>query len=164
MHHGTKSEILDCIAPGPPVVDRPQTSCAVMDGPVVVQMLRPGNATTIGHYSASVFLPYIAQWFEYNQRIDVVWDVYSKSSLKSGTREKRGSGIRRRVTAATKVPGNWASFLRVDQNKQELFVALAECMKQLILQQVRSILASIQYGVLSLQTIYVISLNLCITR
>lgn len=139
MYHGTKSEILECIMSDTAVDTRPHTSCAVLDGPVLVQMLRPGNATTIGHYCSTVLFPYVLKWFEHNQRVDVVWDVYSKTSLKSSTREQRGSGTRRRVTLATKVPGNWAAFLRVDQNKQELFVELAKHMQQMTLPQVRSI-------------------------
>ena len=138
MHHNTKSEILQCLGSNTAVETKPLTSCAVLDGPVLVQMLRPGNATTIGHYCSNVLFPYVLHWFEHNQRVDVVWDVYSKTSLKSSTRELRGSGIRRRVTLATKVPGNWASFLRVDQNKQELFVEVAKHMQQMTLPEVRS--------------------------
>ena len=137
MYHGTKSEIIDCIAPMNSIDCAPNTSCAVLDGPVLVQMLRPGNANTIQDYITDRIHPYILKWFDRNQRIDIVWDVYSKSSLKSSLREQRGNGIRRRVTLSTKIPGNWASFLRVDMNKQELFVELAQSMKNLQLPHVR---------------------------
>ena len=60
------------------------------------------------------------------QRIDFVWDTYKQDSLKIGTREKRGSGVRRRVALAVKIPSNWRSFLRVDDNKTELFALLAK--------------------------------------
>lgn len=136
MFHGTKSEILQCLMPETVMDCIPVTSCAVLDGPVIVQMLRPGNCATIGDYCGNVFLPYVLKWFEHNQRVDIVWDVYSNTSLKASTRQQRGSGIRRRVTLATKVPGNWASFLRVDQNKQELFVEMATYLKQIQLPQV----------------------------
>ena len=36
-----------------------------------------------------------------------------------------GKGIRRRVLPATKIPGNWQSFLRLNENKTELFGFLA---------------------------------------
>ena len=36
-----------------------------------------------------------------------------------------GKGIRRRVLPTTKIPGNWQSFLRLDENKSELFGFLA---------------------------------------
>ena len=136
MHHGTKSEILDCIVPKNLDNHRPVTTAAVLDGAVLVHMLRPGSAVTIGHYFTDVFAPYILYWFETNDRVDIVWDVYSKTSLKLGTREQRGTGARRRVTLSTKVPGNWAAFLRVDQNKEELFVELAKSLKIMTLPQV----------------------------
>ena len=39
-----------------------------------------------------VFQPLIVKQQESESRIDIVWDVYRKDSLKSATREKRGSG------------------------------------------------------------------------
>ena len=36
-----------------------------------------------------------------------------------------GKGVRRRVLATSKIPGNWQSFLRLDDNKTELFRFLA---------------------------------------
>ena len=36
-----------------------------------------------------------------------------------------GNGIQRRVLPTTKLPGNWQSFLRLDENKRELFGFLA---------------------------------------
>ena len=38
----------------------------------------------------------------------------------------RGKGIQRRVKSDTKIPGNWAAFLRVDEIKQELFHFLTD--------------------------------------
>ena len=76
---------------------------------------------------------YILSWFERNNRVEIVWDVYSKTSLKSGTRVQRGSGAPRRVTFSAKVPSKWAAFLRVDLNKQELFVQLAKNLKDITL-------------------------------
>ena len=59
-------------------------------------------------------------------QVDIVWDVYKSSSLKSGTRTKRGLGLCRRVTLSTTIPGNWQSFLRVNENKTGWFAQLAE--------------------------------------
>ena len=56
----------------------------------------------------------------------MAWDRYLSNSLKDCTRRKRGNGSRRRVQPDTKIPGNWAAFLRVDENKVELFHFLAE--------------------------------------
>ena len=60
------------------------------------------------------------------KRTDVVFDVYLPWSLKSETREKRGQGIRKRVTGISKTPKNWQSFLRDGNNKTELFYFLAD--------------------------------------
>ena len=133
LYHGNKSEILGCIVPADLDNQRPVTTAAVLDGAVLIQMLRPGSAMTIRDYFTDVFAPYILSWFERNNLVDIVWDVYSKTSLKSGTREQRGSGARMQVTFSTKIPSNWASFLCVDLNKQELFVELAKNLKDIIL-------------------------------
>jgi len=55
------------------------------------------------------------------KRLDLVWDRHIADSLKGTTRAKRGKGVRRRVVGGATIPGNWASFLRVDENKRELF-------------------------------------------
>lgn len=41
------------------------------------------------------------------------------------TREKRGKGVRHRVGTSVAVPGQWHNFLRVDENKTELFSFLS---------------------------------------
>ena len=50
-----------------------------------------------------------------------MFDEYRKDSLKAATREKRGSGQRRRVLQNALIPCDWNEFLRVDKNKTELF-------------------------------------------
>ena len=47
-------------------------------------------------------------------------DEYIPNSLKTSTRQKRGTGARRRV------PPNWQEFLGLDNNKKELFLFLSE--------------------------------------
>ena len=143
MHHGEKSEILECIVPNELDNQRPATTAAVLDGAVLVQMIRPRNSGTFGDYFLKEFVPYILSWFDSNDRVDIVWDVYSRTSLKAGTREQRGSGLRRRVTFSTKVPGNWAAFLRVDFNKQELFVEIANNLKVLQLLEGKQLFTTI---------------------
>ena len=56
----------------------------------------------------------------------MIFDVYREDSLKSEERDKRGKGARKRVTGNSKVPTNWRSFLRNDNNKNELFHFIAE--------------------------------------
>ena len=58
-------------------------------------------------------------------RLDVVWDEYIADSLKAETQTRRGKGIRRRVEQSKSIPGNWQEFLRINDNKTELFSFLA---------------------------------------
>ncbi|ELU15800.1 hypothetical protein CAPTEDRAFT_215744 [Capitella teleta] len=132
IDHSTKSEILDCLCVQEKQVAS-DTTCALLDGAVVVQMVRPKNSTTFGDYCADVFLQYVFIMLKTKDWVDIVFDVYKDNSLKSGIRQQGGTGIRRRVTLSTKIPGNWASFLRVSQNKQELFIEISQYMKTVIL-------------------------------
>ena len=52
------------------------------------------------------WMPMVSQY----ERVDVVFDIYKKSSLKSEARGKRGHGIRRSETGTSKTPTNWRSF------------------------------------------------------
>ena len=60
------------------------------------------------------------------RRVDVICNRYFQHTLKIATREKRNKGIRRRVRADSKIPGNLQTFLRVAENKKEHFSYLAD--------------------------------------
>ena len=64
---------------------------------------------------------------QYSSRVDIVWDGYKPDSLNAETRRKRGNGVRRRVEPSSLVPINWQEFLRIDENKVELFSFLTTC-------------------------------------
>ena len=105
--------------------DAPSSDVIILDGAAVINMLKPVGAKTFQEYSTHVFLPYIRSQLRNATRVDIVWDVYLEDSLKSDTREKRGKGVRRRVAPASTIPGNWQEFLRLADNKTELFRFLA---------------------------------------
>ena len=65
-------------------------------------------------------------------RVDIVWDRYISNSLKESTREKRGSGIRRKVGPNTRISSKWRDFLRNSENKGELFDFLNRIISQAI--------------------------------
>ena len=94
-------------------------------GPAVVHYLQPGTCVTFDDYANDVFVPYMVNELSKVSRVDIVWDIYQPDSLKGTTRERRGTVTRCRVHASTRIPGNWQSFLRNDENKQELFRFLA---------------------------------------
>ncbi|XP_076078833.1 uncharacterized protein LOC143048849 [Mytilus galloprovincialis] len=124
---GSKSDLLVplekmCVI----VTEIPDVDAIILDGAVIVNILKPRFCKTFEDYSKQVFLPHINNYLKSCSRIDVIWDEYRQDNLKALTRGKRGKGIRRRVQADSTIPGNWESFLRTDDNKTELFAYLAE--------------------------------------
>ena len=115
----------------------------VLDGAAVVQMLNPGVAKTFQEYADMVILPYVSNQLTTAKRVDVVWDMYIQVSLKDTTRQKRGTGIRRRVAPSPRNGkiffklmriklscsnfwhNSWCNFLLV---KEKLFMQLMELM------------------------------------
>ena len=75
--------------------------------------------------------------------------------MTADTHSKRGKGVRRRVESSA-VPGNWQEFLRIDDNKIELFSFLAsnvaniDTNKHLVTTQSTSVLCSNRQGVSAL--------------
>ena len=123
-----KADLVACLEDLVPFQERtihPSVQATIFDGSAIVNMLRPGAAKTFLDYARQVFLPYIVSQLQHVERIDVIWDQYFTDSLKLETRKKRGKGVRRRVEASTAIPGNWQEFLRIDENKTELFAFLA---------------------------------------
>ena len=129
LYQGTKSDLIECLlnaCPQPEVVDPPVTQALVIDGAAVVNMLKPRAAKTFLEYGDQVFYPFIESKLRNVSRVDIVFDQYLPESLKETTRQKRGRGVRRRVSGEIKIPNNWQAFLRIDENKTELFHFLAE--------------------------------------
>ena len=123
LRSGTKSDLLSCLEKNGPVqTQSPSVEALLLDGAAIVNMLKPGASKTFQEYSETVFLPYVIKQLRNVKRVDVVWDRYLPGSLKDSARSKRGKGIRRRVRPDTRIPGDWTAFLRVDENKQELFL------------------------------------------
>ena len=75
-----------------------EISAIILDGAAIVQMLKPIGVTTFEQYAQDIFKQYIMSQLNAVDRVDIVWDTYKVDSLKSSTREKRGKGIRQRVT------------------------------------------------------------------
>ena len=125
LRHGNKSEIVTCLESLVPTEDsQPTATTIVLDGAAIVNMLKPGVSKNFDEYAGQVFMPYINAQLRIARRVDIVWDQYVPHSLKGMTRKKRGKGTRRRVAGQVPIPGNWQEFLRVDENKTELFIFL----------------------------------------
>ena len=129
LRSGTNADLVECFAntyPSTTVdVQEPQVDAILLDGAAVINILKPGVAKTFKEYSELVFLPFIESQLKKASRVDIVWDEYIPDSLKAMTRSKRGKGTRRRVQPNSKIPGDWAAFLRINDNKVELFAYLS---------------------------------------
>ena len=128
LRTGTKSDLIRCLESVNPVQDeysQPMVQVSILDGAAIINMLRPGAVRTFLDYANDVFKPYIISQLQHVARLDIIWDLYVADSLKSDTRSKRGKGVRRRVEPSSTVPRNWQEFLRINENKTELFSFLA---------------------------------------
>ena len=126
LRFGTKSDLTECLekfctSSG----DAPLADVIILDGAAIINMLKPIGIKTFQEYATQVFLPYVKAQLRNVTRVDIIWDVYLEESLKSTARENRGRGVRRRVAPSNTIPGNWQEFLRLADNKTELFDFLA---------------------------------------
>ena len=113
--------------PASPTEATPVFEALLVDGAAFVNILKPNGAfKTFADYASQVYLPYVRRQLQTVERIDLVWDKHESDSLKSTTRTKRGQGVRPRVEPGAKLPGDWNSFLRVDDNKTKHFKYLAD--------------------------------------
>ena len=109
-----------------------QLPMIVKFGGVLVHLLEPKMVTTFIEYAVVTVLSFIQNELTIANRVDIVWDRYISNSLKESTREKRGSGIRRKVGPNTRIPSKWRDFLRNSENKGELFDFLNRILSQAI--------------------------------
>jgi hypothetical protein len=104
-----KSDLLKCIVKPHQLEPPAQFDTRIFDGAVVVHALPVTGANKFDDYAEKVFIPYLSR--QESKRVDVVWDSYVPGSLKEATRQKRGKGIRRKVSGGTKLPPKWFDFL-----------------------------------------------------
>ena len=136
MRSGNKSDLVKCIqllSYTETVSNQPKVPAVVLEGWVLVNLAKPKKNQSFKNYATDVFYPQIRkQMNEYSaQRVDIVFDTYKDQSLKASTRVKRGKGVRRKALDKSVAPTNWRSFLRLDQNKIELFRYLSTTIIQL---------------------------------
>ena len=128
IRSGKKADLLDCLEHSCDVISiKPAIQGIVIEGAVLVNIIRPNGQRSFSEYFKQRLLPYLSNLLQSVQRLDVVWDVYQTNSLKMSTRLKRGDGSRRKVGDATPLPEKWDKFLRVDENKTDLFHYIANC-------------------------------------
>ena len=125
LRQGKKSDLLKCLERlhQNSSLNRPITDVTIIDGAALVNILKALGCKTFSDYIVNILAPYINTEFTHTCRIDIVWDQYHENSLKSQTREigSIGPTLRRKVEMMTPIPAKWHDFLRVDENKKELF-------------------------------------------
>ncbi|CAH1160137.1 unnamed protein product [Phaedon cochleariae] len=128
-----KSDIIGCVEQLLQDHDAPETLDVVLiDGAVVVHLIRPTEAMkTFEDYAEKGILPYLKSQFRRTTRLEIIWDTYLPGSLKASARKKRGTGIRTRVLSKTPLPKKWHEFLRMDENKEELFHFLSSHLRNI---------------------------------
>ncbi len=136
MHSTNKSDLMSCLESIVPTSESvPKVDDKIIDGSAVVHILDPKKSSqsvkTFKDYATYVFLPYVQNMLHDVVRLDVVWDVYRKDSLKTQTRQKRGYGHHIKVDNDTVIPSNWKDFLSCDENKDSLFKLLSCSIQEL---------------------------------
>ena len=77
---GTKRDLLEDLSN--PQLEAPDTTCLVLDGAVIVRMLKPAVAKNFDDYAQDVFIPSLSTKLQTMSRLDLVWDRYISDSLK----------------------------------------------------------------------------------
>ena len=137
LRAGTKSQIVGCL-PGVPARGKnsavKDASVIILDMPAVVHIVKPQRSNVFGEYAGMHLIPFMEnQMSTCTTRIDAVWDRYPEHSLKNQTRAKRlGETVARRTRISDKVPipkgKDWQTFLKVSENKDELFQFLSDAL------------------------------------
>ncbi|KAE8741792.1 hypothetical protein FOCC_FOCC012681 [Frankliniella occidentalis] len=125
-----KSEIIPLLTDGVEGAGAAPESpdCLIIDASILLRVWEPRKSKTFADYWLKDFKPNLLREAANlgKQRLDLAWDMYSPSSLKRATRQKRGSGQKMQVLLKTLLPKNWKNFLLNDDNKTGLFKLLAE--------------------------------------
>ena len=116
---GSKSDLLTCLERCIALPDRiPNADIAILDGAVIVNFLTPVTCKTFDDYALKVFLSYTESQLQHVQHLNIVWDA----SLKQEENVERVS--EEELIPTTNLPTNWQQFLRINDNKVELFANL----------------------------------------
>ena len=129
MRSGNKSDLIGCIEEVPNVLPRTEAlavEAAVLEGSVLVNMVKAKKNQSFQTYASDQFKSHVTKYERecHADRIDIVFDTYQQLILKMAIRAKRGKGVHRRVQDDSILPTNYHGFLRLDENKIELLIAI----------------------------------------
>ena len=129
LRPGDKSDLLDClINDGMNCLTEKAAGdidALIIEGAVLVNIVRPNGQRSFKEYVEQRILPVLEKALSSKKRVDIVWDIYKQSSLKSQTRQARGEGVTHRLSDNAPMPKNWSNYLRNSHNKTALFHYIA---------------------------------------
>ena len=110
----SKSDFLKCLPDDEELqTNSPDVEAKIIDGAAFVNMNMPRKSETLGEYSDEL-AEKINTYCRNTGRVDVIFDTHLPDSIKSETRENRGSGMRVIVKDATPIPRKFSNFMRND--------------------------------------------------
>lgn len=89
----------------------------------------PSRSQIYGKYCTNEILTFVEKLTLPVDRLDLVFDVRSKNSTESQTREDRGEDVRISVKADATIYRNFREFTRSDANTKQLFRMIADTSK-----------------------------------
>lgn len=126
MSTTNKSALLKILEKHSTTQEPVDSNVIIIDGAALIhRLVPPRQYKTFSEYE-NYFLKNIENKLKLAARVEIVFDVYEKSSLKTATRLSRGSTGRRRVFSNSPLPNDWTTFLLNAENKTELFTLLAQ--------------------------------------
>ena len=121
-----KSDFLGCIKEfHEPSRANPTVECSVIDGAAFVNVHQPRTSKNFGEYCKQEIKQNISYTLGQASYVDLVFDVYRDITTKGATRAGRGKGVRVSVRNDTPI-GKFKDFMRVGDNKKELFNMIAD--------------------------------------
>ena len=114
-----------CLSHDDSLSEAPEIDAKVRDGAVIIKTLKSTYGKTFRDFFINTFVPYISSLLRQVKRVGLVWDRYFAESLTNCSREKRGVGVRKKVTGNCFLPTSWMTFLRFSKNKAEWFPSLS---------------------------------------
>ena len=123
LRSGQKSELLSCVEVDCPS-DFDEADAKLIDRAHMAHFLMlDASIKSFRDYADKKVIPYIERQLANTKIVYVIWDRNLPDSLKSTTRQRRGTGIRQRMRhdGNWTFPRNWNSYLQNVSNKVELF-------------------------------------------
>jgi hypothetical protein len=168
LRFGKKCDLLSCLTENESQMlqhqSSPPTECLIWDASVISHVVKPGTSKTIGDYIQNNFMKFVNHQVEKATRVDFVWDIYRSDSLKTSMRQKRGSGHRLQIKDSTLCPkqGKWEQFLKVDENKEDLFEMKAKAIAKYHPSPGKQVIATMKNNVVSVgQAVDITDLSPC---